>query len=199
MIIEEVELIEEVKFLDVVTLNESLRDIFEYNLVLSVSEEGLYKYVKDSTLYNGSFYMTLHDNFDSDTGEIPYGFLSGKIEDGKKEGNWEKGILTNKGAVIVKLINYSNGVLHGKYQVFDLKGNVLTPNEVHPLFPEEYKDYTDFKNGTGEYYDYYYDTGILKEKGYYRNGKKYYTWIVYDRQGNEIKREYYNNGFIVNE
>ncbi|OEK07635.1 hypothetical protein A8C32_17720, partial [Flavivirga aquatica] len=59
--------------------------------------------------------------------------------------------------------------------------------------------YTDFKNGTGQYYDYYYDTGILKEKGYYRNGKKYYAWIVYDRQGNETKREYYNNGVIVNE
>ena len=76
---------------------------------------------------------------------------------------------------------------------------MLSPNTVRPLYPETYKNYTLFENGTGFYYDYYYDSGVLKETGYYRNGKKQNDWVIYDKIGKAIKRERYYNGVIINE
>ncbi|WP_205635386.1 hypothetical protein, partial [Flavivirga aquatica] len=130
VIIEKDSLLKESKLSDLLFINESFRNsIHEGNkVVLRVNNKGFYEYKKDSTLYNGSLDITLHKDFNNDTGPKIYGSLSGDIKDGKKEGEWEKEVFVKgEESAIVKVMNYANGVLHGKYQVFDLKGNVLTP------------------------------------------------------------------------
>ncbi|WP_205635367.1 hypothetical protein, partial [Flavivirga aquatica] len=111
-------------------VNESLTDsgLAYGTSVLRINDEGLYERIKDSLLFNGLLHMVLREDYYNDTGPTPYGFLSGDIKDGKKEGEWEKEVFVKgEESAIVKVMNYANGVLHGKYQVFDLKGNVLTP------------------------------------------------------------------------
>lgn len=176
-------------------------------LKIVVNEKGLYQY-KDSTLVNANTKIWLHKfpkinkNKITDCGElpIPYGYLEGKIINGKKEGKWFKKIKIPKQPhyVIVKMLHYKNGVLDGKYQVYDTNGKVLYPLEPHPLYPDEYENYETFKTGSGWYYDYYYETRILKETGFYKKSKKNGSWILYDKNGNEIKREYYSNGMLIN-
>lgn len=193
------------KLEDYVSADKSLsRDSFSNGVsILQINELGLYQYTKDSTLFNGKLRIALLKDLNNDTGPRTYGYLSGNIINGKKQGEWKKEIYigdnsTNKIYATVKVANYSHGTLHGKYQIYNLNGEILTPNNTHPLFPEEYKDYSTFKNGTGRYYDYYYDSGVLKEEGYYLNGKKHLDWIIYDKKGNQIKRDHYINGVLIN-
>ncbi len=75
-------------------------------------------------------------------------------------------------------------------------GKTLYPMKPHLLFPDENKI---FKNGTGWYYDYYYETKSIKVLGHYKNGKKDGIWIYYDEKKNEILREYYSNGVLISE
>jgi len=175
---------------------------------LVINESGLYQY-KDSTLVNAKTKIWLHKfpkidkNKISDSREPPisYGYLEGKIINGKKEGKWLKKIKTPKQPhyVIVKILHYANGVLDGKYQVYNTNGRALFPLEPHPLFPDEFKDYETFKNGTGFYYDYYYETETIKTQGYYKNNQKNGRWVYYNESGNEIMREYYSNQILINE
>ena len=177
-------------------------------LKITVTEEGLYKY-KDSTLVNASTKIYLHKfskiekNKIQDCEKPPvfYGYLEGNIINGRKEGKWLKKIKTLKRPhyIIVKIYHYKNGVLDGKYQIYDTNGTALVPTEPHPLFPDEHKDYETFTNGTGLYYDYYYETKTLKVQGYYKNNRKNGTWIYYNKSGNEIMREYYKNQILINE
>ena len=183
-------------------LSESI--LHEYQL--EVNDQGVY-YYKDSVLVNAEIEIILHKSpeiktdsiADDEAPLIAYGVLEGKIINGKKEGEWTKKIKNAKSSnyVTVKVLHYSNGVLEGKYQVFNTSGELLFFIVPHPLFPEEYKGYEVFENGTGFYYDYYYQTGVLKEKGFYKNGKKHLTWQLFDENGNEIKREEYRNGVLI--
>ena len=66
-----------------------------------------------------------------------------------------------------------------------------------------------YKNGklNGCYLSYYYNNGILSEKGCYKNGEKYGVWrsytiqgcpssvIRYNRKGQVISIKLYNNGW----
>ena len=197
--------ISEDKLSNFILVDESLSiDGFsEGKRVLEIDNQGRYQYIQDTTLFEGTLRIALLKDLNNDTGPKTYGYLTGRIEKGKKEGEWKKEIIVEKGDnfkyTTVKLLNYSKGVLNGKYQVFNLNGEVLSPNTVRPLYPETYKNYTLFENGTGFYYDYYYDSGVLKETGYYRNGKKQNDWVIYDKIGKAIKRERYYNGVIINE
>lgn len=175
-------------------------------LKIVVNQRGRYQY-EDSTLVNAVTKIYLHTTHDlnknktSDYEKAPilYGFLKGKIINGKKEGEWIKKIINNKkDYVTVKVLNYSSGVLNGEYKVYSTKGNILYPFELHPSYPEEYKDYVIFKEGTGIYYDYYYNTGILKVKGAYIKSKKNGAWNYYDKNGNKLHTEYYKNGVLIN-
>jgi len=54
------------------------------------------------------------------------------------------------------------------------------------------------------YYEGYFNTGILKEKGNYFWGAKVGSWIYYDEKGNQVKTEFFekisdieNNDFII--
>ncbi|MDO6674202.1 hypothetical protein Q4517_01395 [Tenacibaculum sp. 1_MG-2023] len=177
-------------------------------LKIIINEYGLYQF-KDSVLVDGEMEITLHEFSkidkdkitDCEEPPIPYGYLEGDIINGKKEGKWLKKIQVPKPPynIIVKILHYKNGVLDGKYQVYNTKGRALYPMDPHPLYPDEYKDYQIFKKGTGWYYDYYYEKEILKVKGYYINSIKEGAWVYYDKNGNETHREYYKKGVLINE
>jgi len=51
-----------------------------------------------------------------------------------------------------------------------------------------------YKNGklNGRYLSYYSDNGILSEKGFYKNGKKYGLWRSYTNQGSPSSVIRYN-------
>ncbi len=178
----------EVNTLDTVDIEEVEipLSVNDYNLSLYTDDNGLYRH-KDSTLINAKIKIYLHTFpkvnsstiTDCEKDPICYGYLEGKIINGRKEGKWLKKIKTTKHPhdIIVKVLHYDNGVLNGKYQVYDTNGKALYPIEPHPLFPDEYKNYQIFKNGTGWYYDYYYETKSIKVSGHYKNGKKNGTWI----------------------
>ncbi len=107
-------------------------------------------------------------------------YLQGKFFKGYKNGFW-KTTYKNK---LVKTINYNHGLVIGRYRVYNLKGNIL------------YKT-TFGTKGNGRFEDYYYKTGLLKQEGNFRNGKKQGEWCDYDEQGNTKKITYYENGTPV--
>ncbi len=169
------------------------------NLKVVINDLGAYQY-KDSTLVNAKIKLWLHTDFTNCTGPNTFGYWTGNIIDGKKNGEWIKKIRETKSKqyVTVKISNYTYGILDGKYQVFDLNGNTLYFNTPHPLFSEEHKNYEVFKNGTGWYFDYFYETGVLMELGFYKQNKKHGAWIIYDKKGDEMKTEFYDNGTLIN-
>jgi hypothetical protein len=134
--------ISEDKLSNFILVDESLSiDGFsEGKRVLEIDNQGRYQYIQDTTLFEGTLRIALLKDLNNDTGPKTYGYLTGRIEKGKKEGEWKKEIIVEKGDnfkyTTVKLLNYSKGVLNGKYQVFNLNGEVLSPNTVHPLYPE---------------------------------------------------------------
>ncbi|WP_234859061.1 toxin-antitoxin system YwqK family antitoxin [Aquimarina aquimarini] len=203
--LEEVE--KDLLFLSLDIKDYDLKDKID-NLQLTVNKDGLYQF-KDSRLVDAEIKIWLHEFSEIDKDviadceepPIAYGYLEGKIIDGKKEGKWFKKIKTpiHPHYIIVKVLHYTNGFLNGKYQVYDTNSRILHPIDPHPLYPDEYRNYTDFKEGTGLYYDYYYSTGILKEKGFYLHGKKHSVWLIYDRKGYPIKKSIYNNGVLLND
>ncbi len=108
-----------------------------------------------------------------------YKFIGSFIR-GYKNGLW-KTSYKNK---LVKTINYNNGLIAGKYRVYNTKGVIL------------YKT-TFGTQGNGKYKDFYYKTGMLKEEGNYENGKKEGEWCTYNQQGNTKEIVYYKNGTII--
>ena len=50
------------------------------------------------------------------------------------------------------------------------------------------------KSGT---YRFYYESGRLKEKGYFKNGKRHGTWKAYDENGVLVGRTKYRDGNMV--
>ncbi len=172
----------------------------EAKQVMTINNEGLYIYVKDSTLVNANMKIALYSLPNNSTNTHLTGYLKGLIKGGKKEGSWVKEWKKGNTFVIVKRFNYSNGILDGKYEVFDLDGKVLSPFLSTDFDKADEKNYYEtYKNGCGYYYDYYYDTGILNERGYYVNGKKHAIWVIYTPEGEEVKKYIYNNGIIINE
>ncbi len=103
--------------------------------------------------------------------DLPYsGYIrtnivnNGVFIKGYKNGLW-KTTYKNK---LVKIENWRKGLAIGRYRVYNTKGELL------------YK--TSFgKYGHGQYKDYYYDTGQLKQEGAYENGKKQGEWCDYDK------------------
>ncbi len=101
----------------------------------------------------------------------------GKFVKGYKNGFW-KTTYKNK---LVKSENWNEGLIIGKYRVYNIKGEIL------------YK--TTFGiQGNGKFKDYYYKTGVLKLEGNYENGKKEGEWCDYDKQGNLRTTTYYKRG-----
>lgn len=102
---------------------------------------------------------------------------TGTFNKGYKNNLW-KTTYKNK---LVQTINHNNGLVIGRYRVYNTKGEIL------------YKT-TFGTQGNGKFKDYYYASGILKEEGSYENGKKEGEWCDYDQQGNIVKTTHYKNG-----
>ena len=103
--------------------------------------------------------------------------VKGKFIKGYKHGLWT----TTCNAKRVKITNWNNGLIIGKYRVYDTEGKYL------------YKT-TFGTQGNGKYKDYYYLSGVLKEEGNYENGKKEGEWCYYDEKGNIKTTAHYENG-----
>lgn len=104
----------------------------------------------------------------------------GTFKDGFMDGFWK----TTYKKKLVKTINYNNGLVIGRYRVYNTKGELL------------YKT-TFGSSGNGRYKDYYYTTGVLKEEGNYQNGKKEGAWCAYDEQGNLTKSCIFKRGVLL--
>jgi len=105
--------------------------------------------------------------------------LEGTFKNGYKDGLW-KTTYENR---LVKTENYNNGLTIGRYKVFNTKGDILYQT-------------TFGSQGNGKYQDYYYNSGILKEEGFYKNGKKDGEWCSFDENGKLVESIIYNNGVI---
>ncbi len=187
----------------------NMKDEFK-NIEILVNEKGEYINKNSMTPISCMMKITLHDNKQSDLGPDITGFLKGKIINGKKEGLWIKAIYNNGESKVIKNMNYRNGLLNGKYCVFNIKGdtlsfsyNVKTEKSV-PVRDSDgnivfLKGPVIFNNGNGEYSDYYYDTGIKKIEGRLFNGKKEGVWCYYGNNGSLIMIERYKNGYLISE
>ncbi|GAF05916.1 toxin-antitoxin system YwqK family antitoxin [Saccharicrinis fermentans] len=171
--------------------------VIDYTLIdgsqnITLNEDGLY-IRSDSSLLTGIVYLYLTT---SDDPESVYGWYNGIIINGKKEGGWRKEIYAKrKKSVLVQEMKYKNGLLDGDFYVYDIYGNTL------PLINnQQVKNHTTsfFRNGNGTYVDFYYEDGALKEEGKLRRGRKLGQWHLYDKQGNVLKVETYDNGFCIN-
>lgn len=98
----------------------------------------------------------------------------GKYNDGLKDSLWI--VKTRKGVTISK-IEYSKGVISGKYELFDFDGK--------PILTAQ------FENGlpTGEW-QYLNSKGKIIKTGNYLEGKPIGKWIIYDKKGKRPIVEY---------
>lgn len=101
----------------------------------------------------------------------------GFFKNGYKNGTW----FTSYNNTLVKHENWKNGLAVDKYEVYNLKKEVIYKTDFGP-------------KGNGKYKDYYYKSGILKEEGNYQNGKKEEEWCQYDKRGDLVKSVKYKNG-----
>lgn len=109
-----------------------------------------------------------------------YIVAEGNFKNGYKDGLW-KTTYENK---LVKTENYNNGLMVGRYKVYNTKGDTLYQTTFGP-------------QGNGKYQDYYYNTGILKEEGFYKNGKKDGEWCSFDEEGTLIESIDYRKGVPI--
>ncbi|QZT38541.1 hypothetical protein K5X82_06515 [Halosquirtibacter xylanolyticus] len=192
--------------------------VLDYNLneinrdaPLFLIHQGLYLNL-DSTKLNAVVYIYLTKLEEKNR---VYGWISGKIKDGKRDGAWTKEVYTIKRKhVVVQKLNYRNGLLDGDYFVYNLQGEILRasyggdlPSSIRFIqkgqLISENKYYDRklgqktgaFVQGTGFYLDYYYDTGKLKERGAFKDGSKTGQWYVFDPTGKVLRIDTYHNGF----
>ena len=104
----------------------------------------------------------------------------GTFKNGYKDGLW-KTTYENK---LVKTQNYNNGLVIGRYRVYNNNGDELYKITFGSL-------------GNGKYKDYYYNTGTLKEEGQYENGKKQGEWYRFDEEGTLIESIDYRKGVPI--
>ncbi len=170
--------------------------IIDYNLTdvnlgtkLILNEKGQYMY-SDSSLVNAVMYLYLTKTDETDS---VYGWLSGKIVNGQKEGPWHKAVyVKRKKSAIVQEMNFTKGVLDGTFNVYNIKGEKLFFSECSNT-----KETSVLKTGSGYYYDFFYDTGSVKVLGRLQNGKKEGQWYVFDKKGEVIKVDTYSNGISI--
>ncbi len=193
--IEDVEIVETPNLINI-SLSSNKDEFTGKEIILTEDNSYIYK---DSSFADGQYTIWLTRSKGDINDLIIYGHLEGNVVNGKKEGEWRKYIYARDTTLLVKISNYSNGLLDGKYIIFDYDGDTLFHAPEYDVLGNKYPVYETFEKGTGYYYDYYYDIGVLSVEGYMKNGKRYRCWYYYDRQGNEIRREHYNNGMLVDE
>jgi len=156
---------------------------FSHLLNFNIDTKGRLKYyrISDNSVIHGEYiiYKTEKKIKTDLIGEIYHTGIvfKGTFNKGYKNGLW-KTLYKNK---LVKTINYRNGLVIGRYRVYNTKGAIL------------YKT-TFGSKGNGTFKDYYYKTGVLKQEGNYKNGKKEGEWCDYNELGEITKITVYNKG-----
>ncbi len=193
-------------------LDNTLIDV-NSNTQIGVNANGSFVY-DDSTPVNSITYIYLTKSKEESS---VYGWICGKIINGKKEGEWIKRIYTQKGkTVIVQKMNYKDGLIDGDYFAYHINGKVLhikysgdkdlslryisngkIIDENEYLKSIENNPTQTFTNGTGLYLDYYYDTGNLKVRGELKNGVKIGQWYVFDPEGKTLRIDTYHDGISI--
>ena len=156
--------------LDVHTYNYKNKDIEDKKYVIYLitkDKKKLHNKTNDFIREKSDF------TYGKQTGYTSIGYFS----KGYKNGLWK----TTYKKHLVQSINYNNGLIIGKYRVYNTEGDLL------------YKT-TFGAQGNGKFKDYNYKTGVLKQEGNYENGKKEGEWCDYDEQGNTKEIIHYKNG-----
>ena len=131
--------------------------------------DGLSCYTKKTKKLSGKYDLFLKQLVKSDTPMLlhsKYLVASGRFNKGLKTGHWQ----TLYKHTIVKSEHWDNGLITGKYTVYNTDKKILYS--------------TDFgKQGNGHYKTYNYRTETLQEEGAYKNGKKEGEWCFYNSNG----------------
>lgn len=165
------------------TLRES---IFNISIVNKNGKEFYYR-SEDRHIFSGEYIITTKkkDNANSSAihliGKIKGLKEKGAFNEGYKNGTWNT-LYKNK---VVKTERWNNGLIFGRYQVFNTKGKSL----YEVVF---------IGNSAIKYKDYYYHSGKLKVEGNCVNGKKEGEWKYYAENGKTIKTINYKQGVPYN-
>jgi antitoxin component YwqK of YwqJK toxin-antitoxin module len=144
----------------------------------------IFKRKSDNHIFNSSY--KIYETFLNTNTDITESYFSsglcweGRFVKGYKHGLW----MTTYNTKLVKTTNWNNGLIIGKYHVYDTKGKYLYQTNFGP-------------KGNGKFKDYYYKTGVLKQEGDYQNGKKEGEWCNYNTQGELTTTVHYKQGVVV--
>ena len=149
-----------------------------YNIKYKEGDPQLYKYfdknggiVKSGKLKK----RTLEYNGVYPTGERK---VSGKFEEGSKEGTWK---FYARGGWIESEEKFKNGLLSGLLKSYFPNGEINTT--------------TNYSYGRKDgKFESYYSNGKMYAEGYYRYGKKIGEWRYYELNGELTSLKFYNNG-----
>ncbi|MGO3183371.1 MAG: toxin-antitoxin system YwqK family antitoxin [Aequorivita sp.] len=149
---------------------------FKYRILVN-KEVNYQSKVKDRGRYEGDDIRKTYSDYSY--GKFTGIILEGSFRESYKDGLW-KTTYENK---LVKTENYNNGLMVGRYRVYNTDGVML------------YKT-TFGSQGDGKYQDYHYPTGVIKEEGFYKNGVKDGEWCTYDEKGRIVESTVYKDGVI---
>jgi len=163
---------------------------------LDVNAEGLFL-SPDSSLLSAIVYMYLTTE---DSLATVYGCSYGKVLDGRKEGLWTKEQFRGKGEmVVVRRLNYREGVLDGDVRYYNLKGENL-PYRIRNLDGSVLeKFFYSFQKGIGTFVDCHYDTEVLSVRFMLKEGRLEEGYVeVFDKNGFRVLADRYFNGYRIN-
>ena len=162
--------------------------------VLRVNADGLYLH-SDSVLVNGIVYMYLTTEDDL---ESVYGFLYGKVLEGKREGAWQRVLFEESNELgLAAIVFYEDGLMDGRLLhcfglPLDIVVNGVEGEAVH-------NRYLAFKKGSGLLSEYHYENRQLKSRFFLTNGKLTDSYFeIFDKEGNRVLSESYFNGYRIN-
>ena len=161
---------------------------------LRVNADGLYLY-SDSVLVNGIVYMYL--TTEDDLASV-YGFLYGKVSEGKRQGVWQKVLYEeHKEPAVMSVLFYKDGLLDGKVlHCFGWQYDQIRPSVADEAL---YSRYMVFKDGLGLFSDYHFSNEKLKTRFFLTNGKLTDSYFeIFDKEGNRVLSESYFNGYRIN-
>lgn len=118
----------------------------------------------DSSLKNGEYSFTCSNSLTE----------KGTYKNGTKDGLWT---VKNEKGITISRIEYSEGKLNGKYELFFYEGE--------PKLNAQFED----NQPIGEW-KYFNEKGKITKQGKYENGKPLEIWKVFDKKGKKVISEY---------
>jgi len=162
--------------------------------VLRVNADGLYLH-SDSVLVNGIVYMYL--TTEDDLASV-YGFLYGKVSEGKREGAWHKVLYEeNYEPAVLSVFFYKDGLLDGR--ILHCFGFLIELGVGGVEEEALNMRYLAFRKGSGLLSEYHYENQKLKARFHLTNGKLTDSYFeIFDKEGNRVLSESYFNGYRIN-